>query len=481
MNKTIENVNEALMEALNREQTDLEAIEVLLKKGADPLEACKNKKGWRISTVVEYILNQYELNDYEKAPKVIQLFFDYGMTTDEVEDPFDEPEMDPLFNVALVPNEAGIRMLKVFLDHSPLIHSIEQTILHIMNMLRANTSSDSFCPGGHWFDEAVYQVKMIMLIASYPQVLKNSTLLQDLIACKDNDLSSLIQFREWEASEYSIVTLPVEDNNDFIEDISITIKDSVLKNVIWTMDISWKNYPYQLRPNHDYSSPLLDLLKQMPPDLSAIEDELQKGYSREEVSRAATEYAAFNKWKDLEKTEDTLATETDYSKPSAYLYSVMELLLKYGLDPNAVFYGHSMMQDLYWIGNNYAGADTLALLIEHGAEPMLVLDRLGETLFEDVSIEIRFAAIELYDRQTYDAIVHSWFVLLAYQGNKECNYFSPLKTYSDKSHREDYELEPFDISDLKNHRNFTFGLTFEEKGWALHIIDKRSWWEVARW
>jgi len=35
--------------------------------------------------------------------------------------------------------------------------------------------------------------------------------------------------------------------------------------------------------------------------------------------------------------------------------------------------------------------------------------------------------------------------------------------------------------ELKNHRNFTFGLSFEDESRTLHIFDKKTFWKVAEW
>ena len=478
MNQMINNRNEALMEALSKNKIDIRRIEALLKQGADPLAICKNKNDWKIRTAVEYILNQYEQNDFDNAPRVIQLFFDHGMEPEEGADPFLEPEKDPLFNVALVPNEAGLRMLKIFLDHGCSHDSVEKTVLCILDGLRSRAANDSFVPGHCWFNDALYHIKMIFLIASYPEYLEESELLQKLIACDANDKSVLARFREWDSLECFVIAVHSDDPGIIIEDTAISIKEVGSSNTLWSVTICWKDYPYRSSPADDYSSTLLDLLMQMPPDLKKIEGELKKGCPASEISRAAAEYVHNIHWPDEAPKK---AKETDYSHPSAYLYPIMELLLKYGLDPNAVYDGMSMMEDLYWIGNNYAGADTLALLFEHGADPMLVTDRMGSNVFENISFEVSFAAIELYDRGIYDAIVHAWFVFLAYQGNRKMEYFSPLKVYPDASHREEYDLEPFKIEDLKNHRNYSFALTFKKKGWDLHIVDTRTWWEVAKW
>ena len=52
-----------------------------------------------------------------------------------------------------------------------------------------------------------------------------------------------------------------------------------------------------------------------------------------------------------------------------------------------------------------------------------------------------------------------------------------------RDHNSEFDVKPFEMSDLKEHRNYTFALSNVEgqgENWSLHIIDKRTLWEVAR-
>lgn len=127
---------------------------------------------------------------------------------------------------------------------------------------------------------------------------------------------------------------------------------------------------------------LLEKLMQIPPDLPQLKAELDSGiYTAEDVTTAAIQY--------LDNCFDEQIEESPYTSPvdpttvpalhSTYVFDLVQLLLDYGLNPNAV----------------------------HG----------------------------------------------------------------------------FDIHELRNHRNFTFGLSWvpcRGKNWSLHIFDKRTLWEVAR-
>ncbi len=65
---------------------------------------------------------------------------------------------------------------------------------------------------------------------------------------------------------------------------------------------------------------------------------------------------------------------------SSNMPQVFDLLLKYGLDPNAVCEGETVLSSVSSVYNEYIAADTMALLMEHGGNPNLVVS--GELLFD---------------------------------------------------------------------------------------------------
>ena len=241
------------------------------------------------------------------------------------------------------------------------------------------------------------------------------------------------------------------------------------------------------------SAELLDLLMEVPPDLENIKAELAKGYSPDQVSRTAAEYVDRCHWDDFEDWDDEWEDQEaawdnnlklreaklDTTKSSAYLYEVIELLLDYGLDPNASYGSISILRMLPWVHNEYVGADTLALLFEHGANPMLEVD--GENLFNLLDFDVIFDAIEQEDRRVYDALVHSWLVYLGY-GAVDPTGELPITVFPERYASEEYG-KTFRVTDLRKHRNYSFCMSFVEgrgEKWSLHVFDKRTRWEVAR-
>ena len=228
---------------------------------------------------------------------------------------------------------------------------------------------------------------------------------------------------------------------------------------------------------------LFDLLMQMPPDLETARAKLESGgYSAEDIGRVACRYID-EAWGEEDFPETYECEVGDYGwdppilKPglhSTYLPDVIEMLLAYGLNPDAEYDEVSLLHQCYNIVNEYVGADTARLLLEHGADPNKTL-RDGENLFADLDFDVCFAAFNQYDRRRFDANVHCWLVMVSF-GAKLLNGKSPVDIY------ETYDV-PFKLEDLREHRSYTFGLSYvpsHGEKWSLHVFDKRTSWEVAR-
>gem|GEM_PF-1474483 len=232
------------------------------------------------------------------------------------------------------------------------------------------------------------------------------------------------------------------------------------------------------------SEELLSHLLIIPPDLSAIESLIRnKQYDSDVVSRAGYDFAdhCFEEDRYYEEEYQKHQYEEpllDMSKNSAYLPQITELLLKFGLDPNANCDGENIMSVTKDVVNEYVAADTLALLLEHGGKINLDVD--GFELAGDLDFDVMFDAFNQRDRRAYDSLIHCWFVLLAHTNNMIQNK-DAVTVFSKQ--RCDCELENFKISDLKQHRNYYFGISNVSgrgENWSLHIFDKRTRWKVAR-
>ena len=232
-------------------------------------------------------------------------------------------------------------------------------------------------------------------------------------------------------------------------------------------------------------SVLLQALLQVPPNLTFVQTQLKTGqYSTQQVTELGYRYAEECWNEDLDSdNRGFYSEEFDYywrepdavpEQHSFYLYEVFELLLSFGLNPSHTVAGdYGIMDYIFHIVNGYVAADTLKLLLDHGGNPQLISD--GENMFDQVCFDVDFDAVEQTDRRRYDSLVHCWMVLLAYGGvaTDEGGTIEVFTEYSDNI------KVKFDMKKLKEHRNYYAGITHGPHR-SIHIFDKRTYWEVAR-
>lgn len=221
---------------------------------------------------------------------------------------------------------------------------------------------------------------------------------------------------------------------------------------------------------------LMNELNNVPPNFDKIKKLLDENdYSGEDVTYVATAFADNCEFEGAE-----YENSNNKEIHSKYLYDIVKLLLEYGLNPNTVFEkDKNIMESLMFNDYEYVAADTLGLLLEYGGDVNLEIDE--ERLFDRIDFDVIFDAIEQSDRKRYDALVHCWLVMLGY-GAKNADGTIPVDLFKEYNNTM-FTNDVFDISNLKNHRNYTFGLTFvpnRGEKWSLHIFDKKTMWEVAR-
>lgn len=226
---------------------------------------------------------------------------------------------------------------------------------------------------------------------------------------------------------------------------------------------------------------LFDYLMEIPVDLVTVEHYLcVEALTADEVTRAAIAYAdkCFLEGRDWETDNQTERPQGIIpALHSTQLVEIIALLLHYGLQPNAVIEGENIMYLMQHIDNELLAADALALLLENGGDPALAVN--GPPMIDDLNFEVSFAAAEMWDRHLYNAIVHMWMVLTGYMalhGKLDDSGFTVFREEEPAERTGD----PFDLSKLREHRNYYFGLTKERKEPVIHIYDKRTQWEVAR-
>lgn len=222
---------------------------------------------------------------------------------------------------------------------------------------------------------------------------------------------------------------------------------------------------------------VLNLLMQIPPDISAAENYLESAkLTKRELSVVANYYVDEAMW-DTDGYDDAPGVSVpDFH--STYLYEVMKLLLKFGLDPNDEVGTDNVMYNLQDCANGYLAADTPGLLLEHGGDPNIVLKSDDTSLFHLIGFDAFFGAYEQRIRARYDAFIHYWMVLLGY--NAKCAGESyNIRCFEALEPEELDSIGIFNLCELRNHRNFYFGLSLENGYRTFHIYDKRTLWEVV--
>lgn len=242
------------------------------------------------------------------------------------------------------------------------------------------------------------------------------------------------------------------------------------------------------------SERLLGILRAMPFERERIERELKSGaHTPDEVTRAGYDFAESCVFEDDDEAIVKLENGGLASKPlfrprdekltaslrSTNIAEVLRLLIGHGLDPNAVFNedaDDTLLSCLIHITNGYIAADAVRLLFENGADAADLSDDIDDILFKAA-----FDSIEMRNRDCYDSLVHVFMVVIAaldneWEGTPIVDVFARRGCETD--------LEIFKVSDLFEHRNYYFALTYTPwrgEKYSLHIIDRRTGWEVARY
>lgn len=93
---------------------------------------------------------------------------------------------------------------------------------------------------------------------------------------------------------------------------------------------------------------------------------------------------------------------------------MLELLLRYGLDPNALVDGDNIMDSVRYVDNKLLAADALALLLKHGSNVNLYIPECGESVFQAVDFDVWYGDRLFYQPAKFNASVYCWMVLVGY-------------------------------------------------------------------
>lgn len=241
--KTQIELNQALLDAVvacNYEET-----ERLLKLGADPLGPIDEKEpedtvlGELFSELSDFDDDEEDEEDVglvKNFQNYLHLFYAYGMDIAASRAlPRGEDYARPLWDLAHVRTEVGLNVLHTLLEHGLDYASAEDLVEHItidMELFDGCKIEDDW-----WLKRSVCQLKMIMLVASYPDILNQSSYIQDCVAFEKNDKQKAILFRNWNDFDYQIDLSTCTNLPDGLRGATVRIQDKRTGKQIWERDI----------------------------------------------------------------------------------------------------------------------------------------------------------------------------------------------------------------------------------------------------
>ncbi len=227
-------LNKALFHAViacNYEET-----EQLLRAGADPLGSTDE------TDPNEHLLGELfcRMQDNEALeaafPKFLELFYAHGMNIASRGLPTnDGNNIHPLWMLAFCQTESGLNVLHTMMEHGLDRDSAEVLVDHIlmdMEMCDGCEIEDAW-----WMESTVCGLKMVMLIASYPILLNQSTYIQSCIELEKNDAQKLPLFRNWNDFDYHVDISTCTNVPYGLQNATLTIRDPKSKKTVWTLSI----------------------------------------------------------------------------------------------------------------------------------------------------------------------------------------------------------------------------------------------------
>ena len=215
-----------------------------------------------------------------------------------------------------------------------------------------------------------------------------------------------------------------------------------------------------------------EIFEQEPSNLDEIRNLLSlRDLTKVELADLAISFTddCFCEYRDaLDPEVESVTIENMHSN---YIVEAINMLLAFGLDPNAIFDNDNVMWNAMWIDSPNVAASLMRLLLENGGDPNHLIPAEHETLFEYIAFKVS------YDEYTYDYLhtVQCWLVLMAYGaclrngeipltmlGNKSIEIFKEFEQF-------DYEIEPLPQEPGK------YGC------WIMHIFNIHTREEVARY
>lgn len=237
-------MNQELYNAVFSEEIDLHRVEIVLSAGADPLgpllesnDECVLGELFCESSIRDDIYDNGINPVRNKLPELVKLFIEHGMkpTSIPAEHHDDENENIPMWYLAFCCSREGAEALKMLLDNALNTEALDDFISHFY--------IDCEMTGGSDIDDAylnylTYGLKMVMLSASYPEVLEKSKYLSSCIGVAEENSGNvydLTRFRDYEEYDYSIDISTCDNIPYGLRNATVEICEKGSNVIIWKM------------------------------------------------------------------------------------------------------------------------------------------------------------------------------------------------------------------------------------------------------
>lgn len=222
-------LNTKLYHELFKENIDYDLIIKLLKEGADPLGPLEDDE--ESCVLEELIWESYdedsEIGMYWKLPKLVNIFIENGMDPKRIKVNEDNPS--PVWALAHICSRNALLVLKTLIENDLSKECVNDFIEHFIEDTTCVYCNHLETPEDYY--SVNYGYKMIMLCASYENIIEDNELLKHLIDY-DNNNFDLTKFREYD--EYSILidTSTCTKPNDTLAYATISIKDMATEEIV---------------------------------------------------------------------------------------------------------------------------------------------------------------------------------------------------------------------------------------------------------
>lgn len=191
-------LNQALVYACLQKPPDFALAEELLRKGANPMGVFMD--GNYRELVYSYL--RFYLENDEYFYYFTELFLRFGLDLSKPEQPYDDDELLHPLLYYFIYSEWKLKTLRLLLDHG--LAWQDANICWVSCVDDFVNCSGSLSEQDNEVSFSNY-IRMIFLIASYPEIIRNDIDLQNHLWCSVNSFD-LTRFRNWDWYRFEIDT-----------------------------------------------------------------------------------------------------------------------------------------------------------------------------------------------------------------------------------------------------------------------------------